>query len=87
MDIGMAFVVDAQLAQTMKPSERVKVYGTLRRSSSVNFWSIEELGVAAHPNLSLVEYDLTDLSSSIRLLQSTKVIEVYNLVAQSFVGV
>lgn len=64
-----------------------KVYGTYRRSSSVNFWRIEELGVATHPNLTLVEYDLTDLSSSIRLLQSTKASEVYNLAAQSFVGV
>ena len=36
------------------------VYGTYRRTSSVNFWRIEELGVANHPNLHLVEYDLTD---------------------------
>jgi GDPmannose 4,6-dehydratase len=64
-----------------------KVYGTYRRTSSVNFWRIEELGVANHPNLTLVEYDLTDLSSSIRLLQTTGATEVYNLAAQSFVGV
>lgn len=63
------------------------VYGTYRRTSSVNFWRIEELGVAQHPNLHLVEYDLTDLSASIRLLQSTGATEVYNLAAQSFVGV
>jgi GDPmannose 4,6-dehydratase len=63
------------------------VYGTYRRTSSVNFWRIEELGVAQHPNLHLVEYDLTDLSASIRLLQSTEATEVYNLAAQSFVGV
>ncbi|WP_412526687.1 GDP-mannose 4,6-dehydratase [Burkholderia lata] len=63
------------------------VYGTYRRTSSVNFWRIEELGIAAHPNLHLVEYDLTDLSSSIRLLQQTDATEVYNLAAQSFVGV
>jgi GDPmannose 4,6-dehydratase len=63
------------------------VYGTYRRTSSVNFWRIEEVGVANHPNLHLVEYDLTDLSSSIRLLQNTKATEVYNLAAQSFVGV
>ncbi|AKM00407.1 GDP-mannose 4,6-dehydratase [Burkholderia pyrrocinia] len=63
------------------------VYGTYRRTSSVNFWRIEELGIAAHPNLHLVEYDLTDLSSSIRLLQQTGATEVYNLAAQSFVGV
>jgi GDPmannose 4,6-dehydratase len=35
----------------------------------------------------LVEYDLTDLGSSIRLLQTTGATEVYNLAAQSFVAV
>ena len=49
-----------------------KVYGTYRRTSSVNFWRIEELGIQNHPNLELVEYDLTDLSSSIRLLKTAK---------------
>lgn len=63
------------------------VYGTYRRTSSVNFWRIEELGIDKHPQLHLLEYDLTDLSSSIRLLQNTGVTEVYNLAAQSFVGV
>ncbi|EKN6261967.1 GDP-mannose 4,6-dehydratase [Yersinia enterocolitica] len=64
-----------------------KVYGTYRRTSSVNFWRIEELLIDKHPNLHLVEYDLTDLSASIRLLQNTEATEVYNLAAQSFVGV
>lgn len=64
-----------------------KVFGTFRRTSSVNFWRIEELGIDQHPNLELVEYDLTDLSASIRLLQATEATEVYNLAAQSFVGV
>jgi GDPmannose 4,6-dehydratase len=63
------------------------VYGTYRRTSSVNFWRLEELGVATHPNLHLVEFDLTDLSTCIRLLQSSGATEVYNLAAQSFVGV
>lgn len=63
------------------------VHGTYRRTSSVNFWRIEELGIDKHPNLNLVEYDLTDLSASIRLLQQTGATEVYNLAAQSFVGV
>ena len=63
------------------------VYGTYRRTSSVNFWRIQELGIDKHPDLHLVEYDLTDLSASIRLLQKTKATEVYNLAAQSFVGV
>jgi GDPmannose 4,6-dehydratase len=76
----------AYLAQLLLEKGYV-VYGTYRRSSSVNFWRISELGIEQHPNLHLVEYDLTDLSSSIRLLQSTQADEVYNLAAQSFVGV
>ncbi|MEP7729349.1 GDP-mannose 4,6-dehydratase [Marinomonas primoryensis] len=63
------------------------VYGTYRRTSSVNFWRIEELAIKRHLNLYLIEYDVTDLSSSIRLLHDTQPDEVYNLAAQSFVGV
>ena len=36
------------------------VYGTYRRTASMNFWRIEELGVRNNPNLNLVGYDLTD---------------------------
>jgi GDPmannose 4,6-dehydratase len=68
-------------------NKNYKVYGTYRRTSSVNFWRIEELGIENHLNLHLVEYDLTDLGASIRLLETTKATEVYNLAAQSFVGV
>jgi len=68
-------------------SKGYKVYGTYRRTSSVNFWRIEELGIQGNSDLHLVEYDLTDLSASIRLLQQTGAKEVYNLAAQSFVGV
>ncbi|SDZ68833.1 GDPmannose 4,6-dehydratase [Variovorax sp. YR752] len=63
------------------------VYGTYRRTSSVNFWRIEELGIQNDPNLHLVEYDLTDLGSSLSLIRDTTPDEVYNLAAQSFVGV
>jgi GDPmannose 4,6-dehydratase len=63
------------------------VYGTYRRTSSVNFWRMDELGVTNHPQLHLVEYDLTDMSANVRLLQKSGATEVYNLAAQSFVGV
>ncbi|WP_348696218.1 GDP-mannose 4,6-dehydratase [Duganella fentianensis] len=76
----------AYLAQLLL-EKGYQVYGTYRRTSSVNFWRIEELGIQSHPHLSLVEYDLTDLGSSIRLLQNTAPDEIYNLAAQSFVGV
>jgi len=68
-------------------SKGYAVYGTYRRTSSVNFWRIEELGIQAHPQLHLVEYDLTDLGCSINLMQKVQPDEVYNLAAQSFVGV
>ena len=68
-------------------SKGYKVYGAYRRTSSVNFWRLEEVGVLEHPSLELVEHDLTDLSSSIRLMQRAQPSEVYNLAAQSFVGV
>lgn len=76
----------AYLAQSLL-NKGYEVFGAYRRTASTNFWRIEEVGVQEHPNLHLVEYDLTDLSSSIRLLQNTGATEVYNLAAQSFVGV
>lgn len=63
------------------------VYGTYRRTSSVNFWRIEDLGILEHSNLHLAEYDLTDLGASISLVEKVQPDEIYNLAAQSFVGV
>lgn len=63
------------------------VHGTFRRTSSVNFWRLEELGVRNHPNLHLLEHDLTDLGASISMVQKVGPAEIYNLAAQSFVGV
>ena len=76
----------AYLAQILL-EKGYKVFATYRRTSSVNFWRIEELGIEKHPNLHLVEFDLTDLASSIRLIEQCEADEVYNLAAQSFVGV
>jgi GDPmannose 4,6-dehydratase len=76
----------AYLAQLLL-EKGYEVTGTYRRTSSVNFWRIAELGIETHPKLKLVEYDLTDLGSSIRLLQAGNFDEIYNLAAQSFVGV
>jgi GDPmannose 4,6-dehydratase len=76
----------AYLAQLLLDKDYT-VYGAYRRTSSINFWRIEELGIQDHPNLHLVEYDLTDLGNTIRLLDSTGADEIYNLAAQSFVSV
>ncbi len=64
-----------------------RVFGACRRTSSVNLWRMEELGIVGHPNLKLVDYDLTDAMDSRRLLEESEASEVYNLAAQSFVGV
>ena len=64
-----------------------KVYGAYRRTSSTNFWRLAELGVENHPNLDLVEFDLTDQGGVIRLVERCQPDEIYNLAAQSFVGV
>jgi GDPmannose 4,6-dehydratase len=64
-----------------------EVFGAYRRTSSVNFWRLQSIGIESHPNLHLVEYDLTDSSSSIRMVSAIQPDEIYNLAAQSFVGV
>jgi GDPmannose 4,6-dehydratase len=63
-----------------------RVYGTYRRSSSPNPWRLDELGIRDHANLILSGSDVTDAGSCIRLLESSRPQEVYNLAAQSFVG-
>lgn len=76
----------AYLAQILL-QQGYKVYGTFRRTSSSNFWRINELGLQGADNFELVEYDLLDLGSAIRLLETTRPTHVFNLAAQSFVGV
>jgi GDPmannose 4,6-dehydratase len=65
-------------------SKNYEVHGTYRRTSSVNRWRIEELGIEKHPRFHLVEYDLTDLGSSIGLVQKVQPDQIYNLASQSF---
>lgn len=62
------------------------VFGAYRHSSTQDFWRIKELGIDTHPNLKLVEYDITDVGSVIRLISLHEPDEIYNLAAQSFVS-
>ena len=64
-----------------------KVYGTFRRTSSINFWRLEEVGIQDHPNFNLVDLDLTDPGNAISVVSECKPDEIYNLAAQSFVEV
>jgi GDPmannose 4,6-dehydratase len=76
----------AYLAQLLL-DKGYRVWGASRRTSSVNRWRMAELGILDHENLMLVDYDLTDAGAAIRLLERSQADEVYNLAAQSFVGV
>ena len=78
---------DAAYLAELLLNKGYEVYGTYRRTSSVNFWRIEELGIEKHPNLHLVEYDLTDQANSVHIVMKIQPDEIYNLAAQSFVGV
>ena len=62
--------------------------GGIRRTSTSLPWRLIELGIHNHPDLTVVDVDLTDLSSLVSALSSCngEVAEVYNLAAQSFVG-
>lgn len=64
-----------------------RVFGGHRRSSVQNFWRLAELDVLDHENFSLVEHDLTDFGSNLRAITEIEPDEIYNLGAQSFVGV
>lgn len=68
-------------------AEGTKVVGTFRRTSSANFWRIAELGIRDHCNLRLVEHDLVDPGATMSLVSAIEPDEIYNLAAQSFVGV
>ena len=63
------------------------VFGTYRRTSTDNFWRIQDLNIANNSNLNLIDHELTDLSSCIKVIQDNEPDEVYNLAAQSFVSV
>jgi GDPmannose 4,6-dehydratase len=76
----------AYLAQLLL-EKGYEVYGTFRRTSSVNFWRMEELGIMGHENLHLLEHDLTDQGATFGLVKKVAPQEIYNLAAQSFVGV
>lgn len=76
----------AYLAQLLL-KQGYTVYGAYRRTSSVNFWRLAELDILNHANVHLVEYDITDLGICIALVQKIEPHEIYNLAAQSFVGV
>jgi GDPmannose 4,6-dehydratase len=73
----------AYLAQHLL-SKGYEVHGAYRRSSTLNLWRLQELGIAERVNLVCME--LTDQSSIQNTIQRIMPEEIYNLAAQSFVA-
>ena len=61
-----------------------KVYGTYRRTSTPNFWRLQQLGLIR--KVTLIPADLGDMASLLEAVTVTNPHEIYNLAAQSFVG-
>ena len=61
-----------------------KVYGTYRRSSSLNLWRLQELGIIE--SIELLSLELLEKSNIERVVKLIKPDEFYNLAAQSFVS-
>ena len=74
----------AYLAQLLL-DKGYKVYGLIARRATPTTWRLQFLGI--EDEVELINGDLTDLSSIIRALHTANPSEVYNLGAQSFVGV
>lgn len=64
-----------------------EVYGGYRRAVSPNFWRLNELGLLNELNFHLVEFELTDPFNILSVVNEIRPEEIYNLAAQSFVGV
>ena len=60
-----------------------RVFGMYPRRTSDTLWRLRDLGVA--DDVQLVDADLTDMASMVRVIQTCKPDEIYNLAAQSFV--
>ena len=66
-------------------SKNYKVYGAYRRLSTPNFWRLHYLDT--YDKIKFIPMDMVDSKSISEALNISKPQEVYNLAAQSFVGV
>jgi len=61
------------------------VYGAMRRTSTRNLWRLDFLGI--RDRIKPIEFDLLDYSNIFNTVKEIRPDELYNLAAQSFVGV
>ena len=65
-------------------NKNYEVYGIYRRSSTPNFWRLQELGILK--KIKLIPADMGDMTSLIEAIKISNPDEIYNLAAQSYVG-
>lgn len=63
-----------------------EVWGTTRPTTNKNFWRLKEEGILEHPNLHIVECDITDCTGIFQLVGQVKPDWFVNLAAISAVG-
>jgi len=61
-----------------------EVYGAMRRTSNLNLWRLEYLGISE--KVKTIDFDLLEQSNILNVIKDIQPDEVYNLAAQSFVG-
>ena len=74
----------AYLAQLLL-DKGYKVYGTARRSSVNTSWRLKELNILNR--IEIISIDLLEYSNIFQVIKSIQPDEIYNLAAQSFVGI
>ena len=77
---------DGAYLATLLLSKNYTVHGLIRRSASSDVIGERLRWIGAIDHVDLIDGNLTDLSSLIRVVEKTRPDEIYNLAAQSFVA-
>ena len=77
--------LDAAYLSELLLSKGYEVFDTYRRSSTPNFWRLQHLDI--FEKIQFIPADLLDSSSLLEAVKTSDPSEVYNLAAQSYVGI
>lgn len=63
-----------------------EVFGTSGASGSLPKWRFQALGIAGHPKLKLLDWDISNPDQTLEVISEIKPNELYNLASHSFVS-
>ena len=63
-----------------------EVYGTAGRKGRSNYWRHQFLGISQNSHLNIIDWDITDIHETQKIIEELKPNELYNLGSHSFVG-